>query len=340
MLQKHRLDSARLRSKAVINVFIDSNIWLSLYDFSNDDLDQFHKLRDLLEKDVNILLPTTVCDEVMRNRENKVLNVLKQFQPCRNQIPNILKGYDEYSDLKGKMDDLRTLQEKLITKVKNDVANNETHADTVIGEIFEKIHKLDCSLQIMEEAKARFDCGNPPGKDKSYGDAINWVTLLEHAPKNEDLYFISADKDYASPLDTNRFNSFLTAEWESKKKSRLHFYPSLTIFLANHLQSIEISSVNDEQEQLIEQLCESPSFRTTHRVIAELQQYENWTSKQISRLIEAAETNSQISYIINDDDVSNFYDKLLHQYKDIDTDEKAKVIRERIPDSTSSLFDF
>ena len=38
--------------------------------------------------------------------------------------------------------------------------------------------------------------------------------------------------------------------------------------------------------------------------------------------------------------VSNFYDKLLHQYKDIDTDEKAKVIRERIPDSTSSLFDF
>ena len=59
------------------NLFIDSNIWLSLYHFSNDDLAQFMKLKDLIGVDFNILLPEQVVDEVNRNRENKIKDALE-----------------------------------------------------------------------------------------------------------------------------------------------------------------------------------------------------------------------------------------------------------------------
>ena len=36
------------------NLFIDSNIWLSLYHFTSDDLTQFEKLKDFLDKDIKL----------------------------------------------------------------------------------------------------------------------------------------------------------------------------------------------------------------------------------------------------------------------------------------------
>lgn len=51
------------------NLFIDSNIWLSLYHFTSDDLTQFEKLKDFLDKDIRLWIPHQVYDEVLRNRE-------------------------------------------------------------------------------------------------------------------------------------------------------------------------------------------------------------------------------------------------------------------------------
>lgn len=52
----------------------------------------------------------------------------------------------------------------------------------------------------------------------SYGDAVNWECLLENIPDGEDLYFISDDKDYYSEFCKDKFNIYLTTEWESIKK--------------------------------------------------------------------------------------------------------------------------
>ena len=58
------------------NLFIDSNIWLSLYHFTSDDLTQFEKLKDFLDKDIRLWIPHQVYDEVLRNREAKIQDVL------------------------------------------------------------------------------------------------------------------------------------------------------------------------------------------------------------------------------------------------------------------------
>ena len=42
------------------NLFIDSNIWLSLYHFTSDDLTQFEKLKDFLDKDIRLWIPHQV----------------------------------------------------------------------------------------------------------------------------------------------------------------------------------------------------------------------------------------------------------------------------------------
>ena len=61
-------------------LFLDSNIWLSLYHFSSDDLEQFAKLKDLLKsKDIILMIPRQVHDEVWRNRDNKLFDCMKDI---------------------------------------------------------------------------------------------------------------------------------------------------------------------------------------------------------------------------------------------------------------------
>ena len=45
------------------NLFIDSNVWLSLYHFTNDDLAQFGKLKEILGQD-KILYRTIKADRL------------------------------------------------------------------------------------------------------------------------------------------------------------------------------------------------------------------------------------------------------------------------------------
>ena len=59
----------------MINLFLDSNIWLLLYSFSKDDISQFSKLKDLLAKDVKIYIPEQVKNEIFRRRDSVIKQV-------------------------------------------------------------------------------------------------------------------------------------------------------------------------------------------------------------------------------------------------------------------------
>lgn len=302
-------------------VFIDSTIWLSLYDFSNNDLEQFCKIGNFIEKnEVEILLPEQVHNEVYRRRETMINEVIckfeKQFNTSSIQVPNVCKAHDEWPDLNEKIKDLETLPQilkKFADKVRQDAINNKLRADMVIKEIFEKVNLLKYTDEIIANAKSRFDAGNPPGKNNSYGDAINWETLLHNVSEGEILYFVGNEKDYCSAIDNGKFNPYLLNEWSNNKKSDLFFYKSLPAFINEHVKGIELESEYQKKE-LIELLRESDSFRTTHSIIAELSSYTKWTPNQIESLCEIAHTNSQIYWIIGDPDVREFYTAILNNY--------------------------
>lgn len=81
------------------------------------------------------------------------------------------------------------------------------------------------------EAKTRIDLGNPPGKKKSLGDAVNWEILKDEVPLGEDLYFVGEDVDFYSDLYKDNFKEMLIDEWQNDKKSTIFCYKRLAHFL-------------------------------------------------------------------------------------------------------------
>ncbi len=69
-----------------------------------------------------------------------------------------------------------------------------------------------------------------------------------------------------------------------------------------------------KKTNLIIALTDSHSFARTHSVIEELSAYSHWSDMECEALFAAALTNSQISCILGDSDVSEFYTRLLDMY--------------------------
>lgn len=301
-----------LSSKNIKNLFIDANIWLSLFHYTNDDLEQFGKLRALVGTDIRLFVPEQIYDEVYRNRENKIKNALDEFEKFNLRFPTYLKNYPEYEAFYKKYTELKAEHSAWLKKVKKDIADQNSPADSALKEFFEGIEFIPSSPELVQQAVLRFNIGNPPGKDRKYGDAINWETLLESVPDGEDLFFISADKDYASIFDDKQFHPFLAQEWEKKKSSKIVFFKSLGEFLKLHFKDIALR-VETEKDELIEKLARSRSFATTHVVIKELSAFSDWTERQIQDMCSAAVNNHQISWIISDNDIYEFYKGLVEK---------------------------
>ena len=77
-----------------MNIFIDTNIFLSFVDhLSNDDLEELNKLSLLLQQGkTKLYLPEQVVQEFRRNRDNKIADALKQLRAkTRLQISAVLQ---------------------------------------------------------------------------------------------------------------------------------------------------------------------------------------------------------------------------------------------------------
>lgn len=62
-----------------------------------------------------------------------------------------------------------------------------------------------------------------------------------------------------------------------------------------------------EKEKLILDLENSNSFKQTHSIISKLKKIKNWSSEEKNQLKMIAEKNKQISYIMKDSDVAEFF---------------------------------
>lgn len=291
------------------NVFIDSNIWLSLFHFTNDDLSQFEKLKDMLGKSINLIVPQQVCDEILRNRETKVLDALKNFEIKAPKYPVFCKGYDEFQQLDSDISSIIKRFNAFKKKIETDITSKELPADKTLQNFFSVVEIKPCDSYV-ENAYNRYRIGNPPGKDNKYGDAINWECLLDVVPNSEDLYFISGDKDYRSLVSDEKMNPFLVEEWKKKKQSNIYFYSTLVGFLNEHAKNIQLQD-EVEKQKLIDNLCDSNNFQTTHGIVASLKHYTGWTEQQIEKICFALESNNQVLWIIDDPDINAFYNTIL-----------------------------
>ncbi len=140
-------------------------------------------------------------------------------------------------------------------------------------------------------------------QNNSYGDAINWISLLENVPNNEDLFFVSADRDYQSPANQNTMNIFLVKEWNTNKNSNLLYYTSLVQFLNEHVKDINLIT-EKSKETAIELLLQSGSFSQTHTIIRNLKSFQYFTDAQANQIINNVSNNNQVYGVIDDDVIS------------------------------------
>ena len=304
-----------------VNFFIDTNIFLSFYERTSDDLAELSKLEGKLGQGELILyLPEQVRDEFHRNREAKIAKAMNDLGKIKFNFsfPRLCSGYEDYEKIRALARECSSAHSSLVQALEGDILKESLIADEVIGRIFDVARPVEATPSLLERARNRMEHGKPPGKSGSLGDAINWETLLSEIPFRESLYLVSNDSDFASPIEKDRFNLYLAKEWQSLKSSEVYYYRTLTGVFKELNVPISLSEEPSKSE-LIEDLEDSPNFRSTHLAIAKLGEYTREFSRQdLNRLLCALGENPQIGMISHDPDVHEFYIDLIEgRFEDI-----------------------
>jgi hypothetical protein len=301
-----------------IHLFIDTNVYLKFYHYSNDDLEELNKLLVLLDNDkVELYLPEQVINEFERNRDNKLADALKTFNlnKISTQFPQFCKEYKEYDILKKIMKDYEHQKQILLKNVMLAIDTSSLKADKTIDLLFKKAKIIDISTELVEKSKLRFDLGNPPGKNKSYGDALNWESLIENVEGENDIYFIADDKDYFSEINNSNFNAFLLNEWMKKKGTKIKFYKTLSDFFKDVLPDIKLAT-ELEKDLLISELESSSNFYNSRNILKKLSKLDSFSSEQINQIINSSINNTQVYWISEDEDINEYLYNFIEIYSE------------------------
>ncbi len=259
-----------------------------------------------------------VKEEFGRNREDQVaksLKALRETAPSKQSVPHIGRNLPGFSNL---VEAKRAYGEKLNAleaEVVDSYERKDLAADHALNELWELMKVINADEEILSHACRRVDCGNPPGKKGSLGDAINWECLLSGGPDEETLYLVSGDKDFRSSVHDGRLKDVLSSEWQDQKHGQIVLYERLSDFFADIYPRIKLAS-DLERELRVRALVESNSFEETHRAVQRLAGEGEFSDSQVEDLFEAALTNSQIRWIGSDADVNGFFRSLFDVYGD------------------------
>ncbi len=296
-----------------MNLYLDSNVWLSFYHYSNDDLEQLRKVDVLLkQKRLTLFLPEQTINEVRRNRDGKIASAITRFKVDKlaAEFPRICQDYEEYDAMRKAIREFQEAKARLLERLTNDSTNGLLKADEIIAQLFQRAQEIPMTEEILARAKQRRDLGNPPGKEGSYGDAINWECLLAEVPQQEDLFFVTNDSDYFSKISEDEFSPFLQYEWTEKKQSSLFCFSRLSTFFGDRFPEIRFAA-DLERELLITDLTESSSFARTRRTLRQLVGCSDFTPEQINAIVDATLSNNQIYWIAGDADINGYLKRLV-----------------------------
>lgn len=303
-----------------INLFLDANILLSFYTLSNADIEQLKQLKGVVSSgDVKLFISDQLENEVERNRETKIRESFKALRDdtFKCHAPSFVKSLGMFTELQTVLKDANKKHATLISQVAGLVEKRELDADKIILDLVAAAGVIETDNKQFNAAYRRFLKGNPPGKKKAtIGDELNWEFLLSNVPDEQDLHLVSADGDYASPNDPLEANAFLSKEWSTSKKSKLHYYRDLSDFFKLYVPKIKLAN-QEKLNALISELAASASFADTHAIIAKFPEDPEFNDSQIKELIDVRENNSQVGWIDGDPDVSAFYAPVIKRFGEI-----------------------
>ncbi|WP_342658247.1 PIN domain-containing protein [Sphingomonas sp. NY01] len=297
-------------------MFVDTNVLLSFYAFTSDDIEQLRKLEGLIENGtLKLYVSRQVADEFARNRETKLAKSIDDFAAKGSMaLPRFLADTEEGDAYSKAVQELDKARNTLVQKAKASAAENSFAVDELVHSLIEKAGVGEVTQEMIERARLRRDVGNPPGKDKSLGDQINWEYLLECVDDGVDLHVVSIDGDYKSALKNGKPHQFLIDEWKKHKNAELYLHKELKPFLNRQFEIIKLE-VDKEKAAAINRLIESGSFAMTHLAVSQLQPFSDaLTANDAGKLVRGGLDNDQVRWIAGDSDVRAFYTSLLDRF--------------------------
>ena len=298
---------------ATIHVFIDTNIFLSFFAYTNDDIEELKKLVGLIKNDkIDLYLTKQVCREFARNRETKIIQALGEFGKISLPgLPRLMTHYSKGGVYSKAVKDLKKIHNDLVVKAKADAFAEEFPADKLFAAIMNVEDPIDEDDEDLQEARLRTERNDPPGKAGSFGDRLNWEVLLANALAATDMHIISKDGDFSSSIDASKPHPVLAKEWKSKVGGTLYLHAELGAFIAAHFPDIKLAT-DIERRDAINALANSGSFATTHFAIVKLNSFVDLlTAPEIDELLDIATSNGQVGWIGKDPDVQIFFSKVV-----------------------------
>jgi len=128
----------------------------------------------------------------------------------------------------------------------------------------------------------------------------------------KNLYPSYAEKRKELEYDDNQeFNEWFDETEEEVSLGGVSLSPSRVLFDGDREAYKTILSEYLGKNELIEGLRISPNFASTHSLLRELSQYQNFSKEQIRKLFDTFFFNNQINWIATDHDVASFYQSLI-----------------------------
>lgn len=305
------------------HIFLDSNIYLRFFKLSDADVKELGQLVTLVKSgEVKLYLTEQVRDEFNRNRDEAIAESLKSVreQEMKPSFPRMFRDHAGFPELRKAVKAYEDQRKQMLQDVTEAASRKELAADKLIAELFDLAEFVPLTDPIWETARRRYDLRNPPGKGKSYGDAVHWVSLLDAVPTGEDILVVSDDSDFQSKLDKTQMSDFLQEEWRQRKNAAAVLYTSLLDLFRDHYPDVHLLEALEkemvERELAVRSLATSANFLQTHAAIEAVSQFSDFLPHEVEELLYAAVSNTQIRWIIEDDDVFRFYSRLAHQYQD------------------------
>lgn len=319
----------------MLHAFVDTNVFLSLYAYTDDNIEELKKVLQLIKsKELKLYITTVVNQEFYRNRDRKIfesLGNLERFSTSLS-IPRFVEHHEEAKQVRALLKQVQTARVTLVDKAKAEIIEQKLAADQLFLELREVAKVITVTEKVDKAARLRLERGNPPGKEGSLGDRLNWEVLLATVPDGSDLHVVSRDKDFASPLGPDVPNSYLSGEWAVTKKAKLHLYAGLKPFVKAHFPDIELAS-DIEKKLAIKALVESGSWSQTHSAIAQLSPFSaDITADEAKEIFLALVQNPEIHIISSDSDVEAFYQGLLATYWNVLSTDEYKAVTEHVED--------
>lgn len=159
---------------------------------------------------------------------------------------------------------------------------------------------------------------NPDTDDKS--------KVFRMLTENRIKYFVPADYTDGSQLE-DLVHKIIDRTATNEVLEEIHFKCLIE-------KNDEMKKQTEEEllkEELIDKLEDSRSFDNTHKIIEQLLKVRGWTEQQIEKIIRIAKENSQVMYILKDEDVKKFYQNLCKK----SNSKMAKEILEYLSDKSN-----